>query len=113
PSAGHRAPPHPPLDPNNAATKDQYTREVYGAVSHMGLEIADARIARDLLQKRGNYSDVRVRATVGNNRHWLIHLFDPDGTRSELMETAVQTDIPAGSIMAKNPNDRPIPPAAC
>jgi lactoylglutathione lyase len=101
----------PPLDPNNPATKDQYTREVYGAVYHAGLEITDARVARDLVQKRGGYSDVRVRATVGNNRHWLIHLFDPDGTRSELMETAVQTDVPSGAIMAVRPGDPPIPPA--
>ena len=78
----------------------------------MALEVKDARVTRDLLQKRGNYSDVRVRATVGNNRHWLIHMFDPDGTRAEIMETALQTDVPSGSVMAKNPNDPPIPPPA-
>ena len=100
----------PPLDPNDPATKDQYTREVYGAVYHVSLEVPDARVARDLLQKRGHYSDVRVRATVGNNRHWLIHVFDPDGTRAEIMESALQTDVPSGSVMAKNPNDPPIPP---
>ena len=101
----------PPLDPNNAATKDQYTREVYGAVYHVSLEVPDARVARDLLQKRGRYSDVRVRATVGNNRHWLIHMFDPDGTRAEIMETAVQTELPAGTIMAPGPPAPPILPA--
>ena len=101
----------PPLDPNDPVTKDKYTREVYGAVYHMGLEVKDARVARDLAQQRGKYSDVRVRATVGNNRHWLIHLFDPDGTRSELMETPLQpAAILSGSIMAKNPGDPPIPP---
>ena len=84
---------------------------MYGAVYHAGLEITDARVARDLVQKRGQYTDVRVRATVGNNRHWLIHLFDPDGTRSELMETAVQTDLPAGTIMAPGPPAPPILPA--
>jgi lactoylglutathione lyase len=103
----------PPLNPDDPATKDQYTREVYGAVYHMGLEVKDARVARDLAQQRGKYSDVRVRATVGNNRHWLIHLFDPDGTRSELMETPLQpTEILSGSIMAKNAGDPPIPPPA-
>jgi catechol 2,3-dioxygenase-like lactoylglutathione lyase family enzyme len=101
----------PPLDPNNAATKDQYTREVYGAVYHVSLEVPDARVARDLLQKRGRYSDVRVRATVGNNRHWLIHVFDPDGTRAEIMETAVQTELPAGTIMAPGSPAPPILPA--
>jgi catechol 2,3-dioxygenase-like lactoylglutathione lyase family enzyme len=104
----------PPLDPNNPATKDQYTREVYGAVYHVSLEVPDARVARDLLQQRGKYDDVRVRATVGNNRHWLIHMFDPDGTRAEIMETGLQTELPAGTIMAPGPPAPPIlpPPGA-
>ncbi len=100
----------PPLDPENPATRDQYTREVYGAVYHVSLEVPDARVARDLLQKRGKYDDVRVRATVGNNRHWLIHMFDPDGTRAEIMESGLQTELPAGTIMAPGPPAPPILP---
>ena len=96
----------PPLDPNNPATHDQYVREVYGAVYHVGLEVPDIRVARDLLQERGHYSDVRVRATVGNNRHWLIHVFDPDGSRSEIMETGIQNGLPPGTIMAPGPPRR-------
>jgi catechol 2,3-dioxygenase-like lactoylglutathione lyase family enzyme len=103
----------PPLDPNNPATHDQYVREVYGAVYHMGLEVPDIRVARDTLQKRGGYSDVRVRATVGNNRHWLIHLFDPDGSRSEIMsKDVVENDLPPGTIMAPGPPAPPILPPA-
>lgn len=103
----------PPLDPNNTATHEQYVREVYGAVYHVGLEISDIRIARDTLQKRGGYTDVRVRATVGNNRHWLIHLFDPDGTRSELMSAdMVENNLPPGTIMAPGPPGPPILPVA-
>ncbi len=100
----------PPLDPNDPATHDQYQREVYGAVYHVGLEVQDIRAVRDLLQKRGNYSDVRVRATVGNNRHWLIHVFDPDGSRSEIMEAGLQNDLPAGTIMAPGAPAPPILP---
>lgn len=103
----------PPLDPNNPATHDQYVREVYGAVYHVGLEVPDIRVARDTLQKRGGYSDVRVRATVGNNRHWLIHLFDPDGSRSEIMSRdVVENDLPPGTIMAPGPPAPPILPPA-
>jgi lactoylglutathione lyase len=102
----------PPLDPNNPATHDQYEREVYGAVYHVGLEVPDIRVARDTLQKRGGYSDVRVRATVGNNRHWLIHLFDPDGSRSEIMSVGVvENDLPPGTIMAPGAPAPPILPA--
>jgi lactoylglutathione lyase len=102
----------PPLDPNNPATHDQYVREVYGAVYHVGLEVQDIRVTRDLLQERRKYSDVRVRATVGNNRHWLIHVFDPDGSRSEIMEAAVQTTLPPGTIMAPGAPAPPILPPA-
>jgi lactoylglutathione lyase len=103
----------PPLDPNNPATHDQYVREVYGAVYHVGLEVADIRVARDTLQKRGAYSDIRVRATVGNNKHWLIHLFDPAGSRSEFMSTDLaESNLPPGTIMAPGPPGPPILPPA-
>ena len=92
---------HPPLDPNIPAQKAQLERETMGAVEHMALEVADMRAARDLVQERGKYTDLQVRAHVGNNRHWLMHIFDPDGSRAELMETAVQPDsIPSMSVMA-------------
>jgi len=29
---------------------------------------------------------LRDKPTVGRNRHWLLSLFDPDGSRTELME---------------------------
>jgi lactoylglutathione lyase len=91
---------HPPLDPANPATRAQYEREVMGAVQHMALEVTDMRAVRDRVQQRGRLSDLQVRAHVGNNRHWLMHLFDPDGSRTEVMETAVQDALPAMSVMA-------------
>jgi catechol 2,3-dioxygenase-like lactoylglutathione lyase family enzyme len=92
---------HPPLDPDNPATRAQYEREVMGAVEHMALEVEDMRATRDLVQDRGRYTDLQVRAHVGNNRHWLMHIFDPDGSRAEIMETAVQPDsLPSMSVMA-------------
>ncbi len=90
----------PPLDPDNPETRAQYEREVMGAVEHIGLEVPDMRAARDLAQERGGLTDLQVRAHVGNNRHWLMHLFDPDGTRSEFVETAVQETLPAMTVMA-------------
>jgi len=101
---------HPPLDPDNSATRDQYVREQYGAVYHVGLEVPDMRAARDLLQKRGGYDDLRVRAHVGNSRHWLVHVFDPDGSRSEMFETALQDTLPPMTVMAPGPPAPPILP---
>jgi catechol 2,3-dioxygenase-like lactoylglutathione lyase family enzyme len=90
----------PRLDPSNPATRAQYEREVMGAVQHMAIEVTDMRAARDLAQQRGGFTDLQVRAHVGNNRHWLMHLFDPDGSRTEVMETAVQDTLPALTVMA-------------
>ena len=90
----------PPLDPNDPATRAQYEREVMGAVQHMGIEVPDMRKARDAAQERGGLSDLQVRAHVGNNRHWLMHLFDPDGSRSEVVETALQDTLPPMTVMA-------------
>jgi len=90
----------PPLDPNDPATRAQYEREVMGAVQHIGLEVADMRATRDLVQERGGLTDLQVRAHVGNNRHWLMHLFDPDGSRTEVVETALQDKLPPMTVMA-------------
>jgi catechol 2,3-dioxygenase-like lactoylglutathione lyase family enzyme len=90
----------PPLNPNNPATRAQYEREVMGAVQHMGIEVSDMRATRDLVQERGGLTDLQVRAHVGNNRYWLMHLFDPDGSRTEVVETAQQDKLPPMTVMA-------------
>jgi catechol 2,3-dioxygenase-like lactoylglutathione lyase family enzyme len=100
---------NPPLDPNNAATRLQYERELSGAANHFSLEIVDMHAARELLKARGGYDDMRLRVAVGNNRHWLLHLFDPDGTRAELMSRDVVPEaIPAFSVMPPGPPAPPI-----
>ena len=100
---------YPRLDPNNPATRAQFERESMGAVEHMALEVTDMKATRDLVQDRGKYTDLWVRAHVGNNRHWLMHLFDPDGSRAEIMETAIQPDsLPSLSVM--KPGKEPGPP---
>jgi catechol 2,3-dioxygenase-like lactoylglutathione lyase family enzyme len=91
---------YPPLDPNNSVTRSQYEREVMGAVQHVGIEVPDMRAARDLAQERGGFTDLQVRVHVGNNRHWLMHLFDPDGSRTEFLETALQSTLPPMTVMA-------------
>jgi hypothetical protein len=37
-----------------------------------------------------HYKDPNVQARVGRNRKWQLNLFDPDGTRVELMEPKAQ-----------------------
>lgn len=99
----------PPLA-DTPATHLQFEREQWGAVNHIGIEVADMRVARDLLQKRGEFDDLRVRAHVGNNRHWLMFLFDPAGTRTEIVETAIRQDLPPMTVMAPGEPAPPIRP---
>lgn len=100
---------NPPLDPETPETKAQYTREVSGAVNHLSLEMDDVHAARESLKARGGYDDMRLRAAVGNSRRWLIHSFDPDGTRVEFMsKDAVPAEIPAYSVMPPGPKAPPI-----
>jgi len=100
---------NPPLDPDNPATRAQYLRELYGATYHFALEVADMHAAREELKRRGGYDDVRLRTAVGNNRHWLIHLFDPDGSRTEFMSRdVVADDVPSFSVMPPGPPAPPI-----
>ena len=92
---------YPPLDLNIPAQKAQAERESMGAVEHMALEVEDIRPARDLIQDRGHYTDLQMRTHVGNNRHFQTHMFDPDGSRAELMEKAAQPDsVPSMTVMA-------------
>jgi lactoylglutathione lyase len=99
----------PPLT-DTPATHVQYESEQWGAVNHIGIEVADMRAVRDLLQKRGGFDDLRVRAHVGNNRHWLMFLFDPAGTRTEIVETAIQQELPSMTVMAPGAPAPPIVP---
>lgn len=100
---------NPPLDPDNPATHAQYLREVSGAVNHISLEITDMHAARETLKRRGAYDDLRLRVASGNNHHWLLHLFDPDGTRTELMsKDPVPADVTPFSVMPPGPPAPPI-----
>jgi hypothetical protein len=51
--------------------------------------------------------DVRVRVAAGNSRRWLMHLFDPDGTRAEFMsKETVPSEIPAFSVLTPGAGNR-------
>ncbi len=89
----------PPLS-DTPETHVQYESEQWGAINHISLRVSDMRAVRDLLQKRGGFSDLRVRAHVGNNRHWLMFIFDPAGTRTEIMGADFEQDLQPMTVMA-------------
>jgi len=65
------------------------TREQYGSMHHICLDVPDIQAGRKIALSR-HYSDPKVEPRVGRNRKWQLNLFDPDGTRIELMEPKTQ-----------------------
>jgi hypothetical protein len=59
-----------------------------GTMNHLGLEVPDIAKAVSALEARPARKDYTrsIEITTGKNRKRLCNLFDPDGTRAELME---------------------------
>ena len=58
-------------------------RQQLGSMHHICLEVPAIQAARKEVVSRG-VKDAQAR--IGRNRRWQLNLFDPDGTRTELME---------------------------
>lgn len=64
------------------------TRQQLGSMHHLCLEIPDGTIQQAYKKavEHGAPAE-RSQPHIGRNGRWLMNLFDPDGTRTELMET--------------------------
>ncbi|HTA94668.1 MAG TPA: VOC family protein [Verrucomicrobiae bacterium] len=82
------------------------TPDKRGTAHHMSLEVADVDKAKAALELRpalANYSRP-MQIQTGINRKRQMNLYDPDGTRVELMEPKTVDGIPAPSSSAPPPN---------
>ena len=82
------------------------TPDKRGTAHHMSLEVADVDKAKAALELRpalANYSRP-MQIQTGVNRKRQMNLYDPDGTRVELMEPKTVDGIPAPSSSAPPPN---------
>jgi len=73
-----------------------------GSAHHLCLEVAEIETARQLIDTnpgRAGY-DRPLEIRVGVNRRRQLNLFDPDGTRSELMEPLTIDGVPPTSSTA-------------
>ena len=63
-------------------------RERLGSLHHMALLVPDIQAALETVRARPGGRDPKAVRTpqVGRNRRWQLNLFDPDGSRTELME---------------------------
>ena len=66
------------------------TRDQYGSMQHICLEVPDIHAGRKVALERGHFDAQKLSPHVGHNRKWQLNLFDPDGTRTELMEPNTQ-----------------------
>lgn len=62
------------------------SREQLGSMQHICLEVPDIQAAYRKAVSRGLPDQERHRPRIGRNGRWLANLYDPDGTRAELME---------------------------
>jgi lactoylglutathione lyase len=67
---------------------DPVDRVRLGSLHHMALLVPDIQAALETVRARpGGWDAQTVRTPqVGRNRRWQLNLFDPDGSRTELME---------------------------
>jgi len=63
------------------------TRQQFGAMHHISLEVPDIQAAYRELLARGMPDEPRRKPLLGLDRHWLLNVLDADGTRTELMES--------------------------
>ncbi|MEK7405950.1 MAG: VOC family protein, partial [Acidobacteriota bacterium] len=58
-----------------------------GSMQHICLAVPDIQAAYKQAVAQGLPDEERFRPRVGRNNRWLNNMFDPDGSRTELMET--------------------------
>jgi lactoylglutathione lyase len=63
------------------------TRQSLGSMQHICLEVPDIEAAYRAVLARSAPDSIRQKPTVGLNKRRLLNLFDPDGSRTELMES--------------------------
>jgi len=61
------------------------TRAQLGSMEHVALEVPDIQEAYQRVTARG-VTDERSKPKIGRDGKWQLNLYDPDGSRTELME---------------------------
>ena len=67
-------------------TATKPTRQQLGSMHHIALLVPDMQKALETLRERAGDPTLIRAPQVGRNRRWQLNLFDPDGSRTELME---------------------------
>ncbi len=62
---------------------DDADKRTLGVMNHFALGVPDVKAAAAQLEKNGEAAGA---AQIGRDGKWQLNLYDPDGTRVELME---------------------------
>ena len=65
---------------------DKPDARTLGILNHVALGVDDMKAAQKLLESRGWKPSENEHAQIGKDGKWQLNLYDPDGTRVELME---------------------------
>jgi catechol 2,3-dioxygenase-like lactoylglutathione lyase family enzyme len=61
-------------------------RKQLGTLHHVALLVPDIQEALERVRARADARNAQATPQIGRNRRWQLNLYDPDGTRVELME---------------------------
>ncbi|SPE34244.1 hypothetical protein SBA3_2120021 [Candidatus Sulfopaludibacter sp. SbA3] len=67
------------------------TREELGTMQHVALEVPDVQQGFQTAVERGAPEE-KSKPKIGRNGKWQLNLYDPDGSRTELMEPKASAD---------------------
>jgi lactoylglutathione lyase len=69
-------------------TKGNVDRQLLGILHHLALQVPDIQKALETVRQRpSGWNPASVESPeVGRNNRWQLNLYDPDGSRTELME---------------------------
>ena len=72
--------------PLTAGVPAGMSQKVVGILDHFSLGVPNAEAAVTLLAGEGRFPDGSSDPKLGRDGKWQVNLYDPDGTRAELME---------------------------
>jgi catechol 2,3-dioxygenase-like lactoylglutathione lyase family enzyme len=65
---------------------DNADKRTLGVMNHISLGVVSVKAAQEQLEKAGVVLGVEEQPKIGRDGKWQLNLYDPDGTRVELME---------------------------
>jgi len=83
----------------------EVTPKRLGVLNHFSLGVPDMKASEKLLQSRGWAPTPGSRMQMGRDGKWQLNVYDPDGTRVELMEFTPAQEPCCSPFTAPHPSE--------